>query len=138
MDITKFLEARISEDEEVAREAARRYGEQWKVDVQFVPFDDDEHNLYVVKGSRLVVEEMALSEASAVTLVAHFDPGRVLAECAAKRRIMEQASEATSDRYSVIAGVLRRPGGDPAGHGHRPGRPDPPGARHRLRVPPRL
>lgn len=104
MRIEEFLPARIAEDEAVARAAALRYGPKWSEDVRFVQFDDDEHNLYVIMDAegREMMESAELSEWRATAHGARHDPARVLAECEAKRRVIEQAGEATSDRYSVI------------------------------------
>lgn len=69
--LTDFLLARIAEDEEIARSAALP---PWK------------HEGYAVANHTLIVETDDVEDAEHI---ARWDPTRVLAECEAKRRIVE-------------------------------------------------
>jgi hypothetical protein len=81
--LVEFLLARIAEDEEVARAASvRRY--------DFMTFAD--HILSVERDSTDAMDEH----------VARWDPARVIAECDARRRIVESA------RHTLFDDPLRR------------------------------
>jgi len=85
MNITEFLEARIAEDEAVARDASQG---RWEV---------------IPRGDQPTVQEAGIDAWLAITSsdpgrpkdanakhIARHDPARVLAECKAKRVIIEQ------------------------------------------------
>jgi hypothetical protein len=95
MTLTEFLLARIAEDEETARAAQPALPgdapQKWLVNTQSIPRGErfitqtsvrNEGNVSVARGSALVME-----------YVVWFDPVHVLAECEAKRRIVEGCSE---------------------------------------------
>lgn len=105
--LTEFLLARIAEDEAVARAAVIETGQWWKVETQD-PFHDTEPMLTLIDGadaddgSSVVsrqhepfeMEDGEIIPPSAPAYaqfnhIARHDPARILAECAAKRRIVE-------------------------------------------------
>lgn len=89
MRIDEFLNDRTTEDEEVALDALHvelKYADNGAtVEYRWARFTS-----YPNGGGGSAFELGCPS------------PARVLAECEAKRRVIEQAGEATSDRYSVI------------------------------------
>ena len=96
MRIDEFLLARVAEDEAVARAAIAVSSADWVANNSLLMFLDHEC-------SALVLADVDhYSQDPAWFHVERHDPDRVLAECEAKRRIIEQAHEASSDRYSVI------------------------------------
>jgi hypothetical protein len=96
-DLAEFLLARIAEDEAAARAATK--GEWTAVGTQFPDEESDAAEMirgYVdvfPDGPGITGEEMAGPDA---WHVARWDPARVLAECDAKRRIVEFWSQAFS------------------------------------------
>ena len=98
MNITEFLEARITEDEEVARAAIQPE--------EMYPYGDR-------KLPRLEAHEWGAQIDGYVggtwgTHAARHDPARILAECAAKRAIIEQWDDpAFSDQGAYDAGHAR-------------------------------
>lgn len=98
MNITEFLQARIAEDEAVAR-AAGGPNERW--DTMTEETSDGENIYYTVEkvGARdATVAELSSSQSigrNQASHIARHDPARVLAECAAKRAIIEQAQKAS-------------------------------------------
>jgi hypothetical protein len=81
MTITEFLEARLSEDEAVARAAsAMMTGPSWEDDGTSVSSGED---TFWVDGLYVRSPEDVSAH------IARHDPARVLAECAAKRRVLE-------------------------------------------------
>ncbi|MCC3277548.1 DUF6221 family protein [Arthrobacter sp. zg-Y20] len=90
MDLKTFLLARIAEDEAVARAAVRRDG-RWHVD-QGHPLDES-----VVQGDIHIYDEGGHTAEQALHIATH-DPARVLAECAAKRAIVELHELGPDDR----------------------------------------
>lgn len=86
--ITEFLLARIAEDEAVAREAD---GRAWWI------ADGDEwgSNVHDEATGKVVADQ--ISDRHAAHIVRH-DPARVLAECEAKRRVIEYS---WGDRLSI-------------------------------------
>lgn len=93
--IIQFLEARITEDEQVATKAAaavntrwhygeRPAGEMWGSSDGMVTGSDDE-GLWDCEGSSTLCAAPEVSDHMAL-----HDPSRVLAECAAKRAIIAQ------------------------------------------------
>lgn len=120
MELVDFLLREIAADEEVARGAADRNGPRWAThDVQdgaTVTGDlrreanprsyGEDDSLWDDEGALGMWEETAAH-------IARWDPARVLAECAAKRRIVEEFTDAwsqveTGDRdYVPRRNVLR-------------------------------
>lgn len=108
MSITDFLNARLAEDEEVARAAAEsklmhnaapwpavKASDTWVADHGMIYSDPAEgeewgHMLYDNEGA-----EALSMPAEAAAHIARHDPARVLVECAAKRAIVELANKAT-------------------------------------------
>ena len=103
MDLSEFLLARIAEDEDIARRAAgpvwvmgvdREGGPgRWRHVAQLValPVADPTDTLSI--GDELLRAEHGNDSARAFRSVQHvvrWDPARVLAECEAKRRIVER------------------------------------------------
>ena len=94
LTITDFLLARIAEDEERARGAQRDAawaggkGASWLVEATpdgseiLTPSRDGRHAI-------VVYAEAGTPAAGVANHIAHHDPARVLAECEAKRRIVE-------------------------------------------------
>jgi len=80
--LTEFLLARIAEDEDVARSADT--GARWEPVALGV--------LGHPRNGYMVAEQVETEQGMHI---ARHDPARVLAECEAKRRIMEAADEAT-------------------------------------------
>lgn len=102
MTITDFLEARIADDEAVATQAT---GARWSVlrgvNASLVNID-----------ARLVCDEKwkygrfghiatTSHDAAYAEHIAHYDPARVLAECAAKRAIIAECRPGTLDDLDV-------------------------------------
>ena len=107
MELHKFLEARIAEDEAVARAAVELHGSgDWRVRDAFrfgamvvigEPYEDiadwDDEPTY---GDNLH-GDFYPAEADHI---ARFDPARVLAECAAKRAVVEMIPTVLPGRWS--------------------------------------
>jgi hypothetical protein len=81
MDLAEFLLARIAEDEAVAR--ATRRGPEWHA--------HPDANVYDSPGF-YVCGSIFVADATDAIHVARWDPARVLAECEAKRAIVESAA----------------------------------------------
>lgn len=98
-DLTDFLLARISEDEEPARDAHYE-GQRW------VPEEES-----VVSLDRDLDVVMTLDRKRDAWFAANWSPARVLAECAAKRGIIRRAAingDDWGDGYdAAIEDVLR-------------------------------
>lgn len=102
MTLVEFLLARIAEDEKLAREALeenpeptawvaeRRYDGTWAMDLHSTHPDADSHG---VGEDVLVPREMAKH-------IVGWKPARVLAECEAKRRIVERYENTTFDHWA--------------------------------------
>jgi hypothetical protein len=117
-DLIEFLDARISEDEAAAR-AASSGPWQWSGDPEdnsAVLYASDERqvlDVYAEHGPGY----LAVAEADRVHITIH-DPVRVLAECAAKRKILEnvppvadpydRTGEASPYVLMCLASVYRR------------------------------
>ena len=89
--ITEFLEARIAEDERVARDATQG---RWEV----VPTRGDQPKVQEVgRDAWLAItsSDPGVPRDANAQHIARHDPARVLAECAAKRAILEHANKAT-------------------------------------------
>lgn len=95
MNITEFLLARIAEDGHAARAWK---GGRWEVGVEET--GDGENAYYVVRepGSDHWVADVDAGYGAARHITLH-DPVRVLAECAAKRRIVEMHREGPGGGY---------------------------------------
>lgn len=96
MTITEFLLARIAEDEELARDAAgwdregreRSPGRWARTGIASIEGSDRQSIIYSDAGQ---------VDGTVADYVAHMDPARVLAECEAKRRIVERHAEDMSN-----------------------------------------
>ena len=90
-DLTEFLLARIAEDEAAARAAG---GEDWYTALvpgrAMMKRDDEPQHTVVDSPATLVSYEVTSAEKG--EHIARHDPARVLAECEAKRRIVERCS----------------------------------------------
>ena len=131
MTITEFLDARIAEDEAVARAAvdSERPGAHWQwvtgqTDTPVAPGDLEEAQEYQPTISLRSVEEFPSSagmlpafpigyaeevDPGAGEHIARHDPARVLAECAAKRALLDidfQTSELL-DNHRVMASIYK-------------------------------
>jgi hypothetical protein len=100
LTLTEFLLARIAEDEQVARLA---WPERWEQDGDRNAVQTAETGLRGgYEGLHMGVANMAMtvgsyrSEARNAAHVARHDPARVLAECEAKRRIVEREVNAAN------------------------------------------
>lgn len=82
MTLTEFLLARIAEDEAVAQDAAKYLRPGDYIDITLSMYDQE-------------------SGESHSKRIRPWQPERVLAECEAKCRIVEQAEEATADHEAV-------------------------------------
>jgi hypothetical protein len=94
LTLAAFLEARLAEDEELARAAASAYGvgdtvqSVWAVDPpEEADLDVTDYEIKAVGG--WPVTTAARLSCNDADHIARHDPARVLAECAAKRRIVE-------------------------------------------------
>lgn len=100
-DLTEFLLARIAEDEAAARSAT---GGAWTHEGApngFAPM--------VIANGGVVAETYDKPHLSDAAHIARHDPARVLAECEAKRRIMETYSLSAEERgIAVDAWILLR------------------------------
>ena len=87
-DLVEFLLARIAEDEEAARAAVDQGTPRWAVGGggEYVHPDPPPGNSYVATGP------WGGGLGPAADHIARHDPARVLAECEAKRRIVEWMS----------------------------------------------
>jgi hypothetical protein len=79
-DLTEFLLARIAEDEAVATDTIG--GEVWSASLVSVTFREAGQVIEVVRDGSIQTHRH----------IAHWHPARVLAECEAKRRIVEWAA----------------------------------------------
>lgn len=103
MTITEFLEARIAEDEAAALRAAEVFPGVWDI-------EDRGHHAHVVSDGPNFhyVSEIDQRQAPGVWLggalesIANFNPARVLAECAAKRAIVEEHGNSESLIHSPL------------------------------------
>lgn len=97
-DITTFLLARIAEDEQLAREALRltEPRQRWSVTETWGEVSDRSgtvNQLFYVtawaNGSHAIGRSAQADDRAVYDHLARHDPARVLAECEAKRRIVE-------------------------------------------------
>lgn len=88
--LTDFLLARIAEDEAVARFCCAGFGARWRVTENGQTMVEDE------TGSEVIHYDGARN-LSDVDHIARHDPARVLAECAAKRQVVQDARDMTAD-----------------------------------------
>lgn len=117
MNIQEFLLERINEDEAVASEAT---GAQWValpgVNASMVNIDPtlirDEKWKYDTLGHIATTS----NDAAYADHIARHDPARVLAECAAKRALVEQVSDVAWGGYAVRDVVLETLAAAYSGH----------------------
>lgn len=111
MDLAEFLLARIAEDEAVAR-AAHYDGQRWYAEEEIVDrWPECDCGTPVMSANRKAEAQF----------VADWQPSRVLAECDAKRRIVEQSQRLIdipddSGTEVVLGDVLRALAMPYAGH----------------------
>lgn len=93
-ELVDFILARVAEDEALARSATAgdRTGNWW--------LDPDEGGITEV--SCLEVQGFVTAVDQDAAHIVRHSPASVLRECEAKRRIVEQAGEASGDRGQVI------------------------------------
>ncbi len=86
--LTDFLLARIAGDEAVAR-AALSDGSEQKDDGRWSVSDSWGHDDCLIEGIGITIYDEGGHDAAQAAHIARWDPARVLAECEAKRRIVE-------------------------------------------------
>ena len=95
MTIVEFIEARIAEDEKVARAAAEMDGEMWSaVD----PFGGESPDRVEGEGVSTVGYDM---HEDVAPHVARHDPARVLRQCTALRAALASAQDLFEEGYSA-------------------------------------
>lgn len=111
MDLTTFLLARIAEDEAVAKAAASVQGARWSDEGGILSSDTEPNGapgrgltLYAPVGRWMLWDcegagSLCVADATSAHM-AGWDPGRVLADCEAKRRIVE-LHEITTTKISL-------------------------------------
>lgn len=97
MTLTDFLLARIAEDEAAAKACAYSDSMHWTANVGYL---SDVEGLYI--GNHQSEDYSNMNDEAAVH-VARWDPARVLAECAAKRRIVRMYEDAVQQLASAKA-----------------------------------
>jgi hypothetical protein len=90
--VTEFLEARITEDEAAARRCEKAFPGSWDVEdrgyrAHVVCDGPYFHHVSELDQQHTNVEHIG----GALQMIADFNPARVLAECAAKRQVIEAA-----------------------------------------------
>jgi hypothetical protein len=87
--ITEFMEARIAEDEAMARAAIRHGDGAWRAGDEPDPEGDvyDERAIY---GDDLHIYDEGGHDENHAAHIARHDPARVLAECKAKRAVLAE------------------------------------------------
>jgi hypothetical protein len=105
MDIIEFLEARISEDEAVAQAASPAPWEWFRKDGTRSPalYGADEQT--VLDAYADDAPGYLSSKDEDRTYIAQFNPGRILAECAAKRQILANVPLVVTDMASEVGGT---------------------------------
>ena len=107
MTIVEFLEARLDEDEEIARDAAG-WDSSGSVRDEGL-WRRDGVNSVIDSSRRMVVfGDGSAPDDSKATHIAHYDPARALAEVAAKRGILE-AHAGRSPRSSDFCRICEDP-----------------------------
>jgi Family of unknown function (DUF6221) len=92
-DLADFLLARIAEDEAMARHAALR-DPAWSIaEPSPALWGDDPRDSVVLAGGKPIAScNPEYGGGLVAEHIAHWDPERVIAECEAKRRVVEQFS----------------------------------------------
>ena len=90
--LTEFLLQRITEDEAVARGSMAGGGGRWASWNR--SWDDGQHRDLAIDGARVATLPIDIDEH-----VCRHDPVRILAECEAKRRIIELHTKAGADDW---------------------------------------
>jgi hypothetical protein len=107
-DLAEFLTVRIEEDRAAAAVAASRNGEQWTGSSlmngsRIEGTAEHDANPRAQNGDRELWDDegaLGMHDETAAHIV-RWDPARVLAECDAKRRIVQQARPVTRDSTGV-------------------------------------
>lgn len=90
MDLAEFLLARIAEDEEDARLAASQRDPEWFLEeVPPLPWGVDAPDPVIISKGKPIIRVTDYNPCAAWHIARH-DPARVLADCAAKRRIVKR------------------------------------------------
>lgn len=98
--LAEFLLARCAEEEAIAREAAEDEGGRWLVDGPFsLVASFGEHGDRMGAWSGLT----QLRRSTIAPHIARWDPSRVLAECEARRRIVESCDTILRDEDGYFA-----------------------------------
>lgn len=102
MDIIDFLEARISEDEAVAQAASPAPWEWFTKDGNPAPalYGADERTVLDAYSGH--APGYLSSKAEDRLYIAQFNPGRILAECAAKRQMLANVPLVVTDMASEV------------------------------------
>jgi hypothetical protein len=104
-DLVQFLHDRLDEDESIAREAAHYEAGHWTTKDGYPVSVADELPEAADTFERVVVfDEGSPSEEQAAHIARH-DPARVLAEVAAKKRILDLYDAAHSDAVRDAIGI---------------------------------
>lgn len=125
-DLVSFVQARIAEDEAAARATAENYPPPWRGREVDDEGDSIETNVVFDTSHRTVVWWESGSREAMDRLGEHIaghDPARVLADCAAKRAIVEQYRRAVANQefgrshvVLALAAVLMQLAQPYAGH----------------------
>lgn len=100
-DLAAWLLEQIAADEQVARDAG---GKVWTQTLQrYADGDELAGSIEDASGDYVVYDE-GRPTAQEATHIARWDPARVLAECAAKRRLITLATEDARNADSAIEG----------------------------------
>lgn len=99
MSITDFLNARISEDEAMARDAYDH--DAWELSA-----DDDGDSWVIARDRTGEGWRVAMAPPAPAIHMVNWDPARVLAECAAKRAIVEDVTHSDEDTRDYVIRTL--------------------------------
>ena len=95
MTLTEFLLARIAEDEDRAKRAAFGWGESWSSNT-----DDGENWSAVYAGVQYLFGH---EDVDLMDYIARHEPARVLAECEAKRQLIERVGNPNWAGFNILA-----------------------------------
>lgn len=91
MTLTDFLLARIAEDREAAEKASQGRWKLWGMQVMADTFGDSNVDHAALVANTQFVDDNGKPRTWNAHHIAQWDPARVLAECEAKRRIVNDA-----------------------------------------------
>jgi catechol 2,3-dioxygenase-like lactoylglutathione lyase family enzyme len=103
--IEEFIQARLAEDEAAAHAAGADSGWQYP-DPQGEVYQqiDEWHIRSVTQGNRIEEHEPAVAPADGMHIALH-DPKRVLRQCSAIRRILQDADDAVNNEPSIYFSI---------------------------------